>query len=191
MPRLSLPSRLPHPFGLLPLLGMVTIRRMDNLKPLIRVAVLADANAIFDLIKSHPEELISRALSDLVENIDRFVIAEQDGRLVGCASWNILPEIGEPERASVEIRSVAVRKALQGTGVGSAMVRTILQQIRPLGAAQVVALTFAPAFFARLGFREVPKTQLMHKIYMGCVNCTKHANPFTCPEIAMVMELQS
>ncbi|MFZ4394408.1 MAG: GNAT family N-acetyltransferase [Kiritimatiellia bacterium] len=164
---------------------------MDNLKPLIRVAVLADANAIFELIKSHPEELISRALSDLVENIDRFVIAEQDGRLVGCASWNILPEIGEPERASVEIRSVAVRKAQQGTGVGSAMVRTILQQIRPLGAAQVVALTFAPAFFARLGFREVPKTQLMHKIYMGCVNCTKHANPFTCPEIAMVMELQS
>ena len=25
----------------------------------------------------------------------------------------------------------------------------------------------------------------MHKLYTGCINCTKHANPYTCPEIAM------
>lgn len=162
---------------------------MKKPKPIIRVALLSDANGIFELIKSHPAELISRALSDIVENVDRFVIAEQNGRLVGCASWHILPEIGEPARASVEIRSLAIRKGQQRAGLGTAMVRTILERIRPLGVAQVVVLTFAPAFFARLGFHEVPKTKLMHKIYMGCVNCTKHANPFTCPEIAMVLEL--
>ena len=162
---------------------------MQHAAPNIRNAVLADANAIFDLIKAHPEELISRALSDIVEDIDRFVVAEQDGRLVGCASWHILPEIGEPERASVEIRSVAVTKGTRGTGIGTALVRAILERIRPLGPAQALALTFAPAFFARLGFHEVAKTQIMHKIYTGCLNCTKHANPFTCPEIAMVLEL--
>jgi len=162
---------------------------MDSPKPTIRVAVLADANSIFELIKSHPEELISRSLSDIVENIDRFMIAEQRGAIVGCSSWHILPEIGEPERASVEIRSVAVKHSLRGAGVGSAMIHAIIERIRPLRPAQVVALTFAPKFFARIGFREVPKTQLMHKIYMGCANCTKHANPFTCPEIAMVLEL--
>ena len=162
---------------------------MDSLKPTIRVAVLADANRIFELIKSHPEELISRSLNDIVENIDRFMSAEQHGGIVGCASWHILPEIGEPERASVEIRSVAVKDSLRGTGVGTAMIQAIIERVRPLRPAQLVALTFAPKFFARLGFREVPKTQLMHKIYMGCINCTKHANPFTCPEIAMVLEL--
>ena len=162
---------------------------MDSPNPTIRVAVLADASSIFELIKAHPEELISRALSDIVENVDRFTVAEQRGEIVGCASWHILPEIGEPERASVEIRSVAVRHDLRGAGVGSAMIRAIIARVRPLRPAQVVALTFTPKFFAHLGFREVPKTQLMHKIYMGCVNCTKHANPFTCPEIAMVMEL--
>jgi amino-acid N-acetyltransferase len=162
---------------------------MDRSKPIIRVAVLADANRIFELIKSHPEELISRSLSDIVENIDRFLLAELRGEIVGCASWHILPEIGEPERASVEIRSVAVKTGLRGTGVGTAMIHAIIARVRPLRPAQVVALTFVPKFFARLGFREVPKTQLMHKIYMGCVNCTKHANPFTCPEIAMVLEL--
>jgi hypothetical protein len=30
----------------------------------------------------------------------------------------------------------------------------------------------------------------MHKLYMGCINCTKHANPFTCPEIAMALDLR-
>jgi hypothetical protein len=25
----------------------------------------------------------------------------------------------------------------------------------------------------------------MHKLYTGCINCTKHTDPFTCPEIAM------
>jgi len=162
---------------------------MDSPKPIIRVAALADANHIFALIKSHPEELISRSLSDIVENIDRFVVAAQCDGIVGCASWHILPEIGEPERASVEIRSVAVRDILRGTGIGTAMIQSIIERVAPLRPAQVVALTFAPRFFARLGFREVPKTQLMHKIYMGCMNCTKHANPFTCPEIAMVLEL--
>ena len=37
----------------------------------------------------------------------------------------------------------------------------------------------------RLGFSETPKTEVMHKLYTGCINCTKHADPFTCPEIAM------
>ena len=162
---------------------------MDSPKPNLRVAVLSDATPIFELIKSHPEELISRSLSDIVENIDRFMVAKQHGKVVGCASWHILPEIGEPERSSVEIRSVAVLDTLRGTGIGTAMIEAIITRIRPLRPAQVVVLTFAPKFFARVGFREVPKTQLMHKIYMGCVNCTKHANPFTCPETAMVLEL--
>jgi amino-acid N-acetyltransferase len=50
---------------------------------------------------------------------------------------------------------------------------------------EVLVLTFAPEFFGSLGFVEIPKTQVMHKLYTGCINCTKHANPFTCPEIAM------
>ena len=48
---------------------------------------------------------------------------------------------------------------------------------------------FAPEFFAKMGFREVPKTKIMHKLYTGCINCTKHADPYTCPEIAMCKPL--
>jgi hypothetical protein len=36
---------------------------------------------------------------------------------------------------------------------------------------------------------EIPKTEILHKIYSGCINCTKHVNPFTCPEVSMILRL--
>jgi amino-acid N-acetyltransferase len=109
---------------------------------------------------------------------------------VGCAAWKILPEIGEPERAAVEIQSVAVLQAYRRTHVGTQIVTRILNEVRRFEPAQAIVLTFAPKFFETLGFKIIPKTQVMHKLYMGCINCTKHANPFTCPEIAMALDLR-
>jgi N-acetylglutamate synthase-like GNAT family acetyltransferase len=54
---------------------------------------------------------------------------------------------------------------------------------------RIIALTFAPAFFRRMGFVEIPKDRLMHKIYMGCINCTRYDSPFTCPEIAVGLDV--
>ena len=157
---------------------------------LIRSAVLKDAEQIFDLIRAHKNDLISRPMGDIVQNIDRFVVCETEGRLVGCAAWQILPEIGEPEHASVEIQSVAVHEAHRRHHLGTRIVQTILENIRRFQPAQAIVLTFAPGFFSSLGFKVIPKTQVMHKLYMGCINCTKHANPFTCPEIAMALDLR-
>lgn len=156
----------------------------------IRPAVLKDAEQIFNLIRSHKEDLISRPIGDIIQNIDRFVVCEAEGRVVGCAAWQILPEIGEPERASVEIQSVAVQEGFRRHHVGTRIVKTILEAILRFQPAQAIVLTFAPEFFSSLGFKVIPKTQVMHKLYMGCINCTKHANPFTCPEIAMSLDLR-
>ena len=157
--------------------------------PKTRAAGVKDALGIFELIRGLPEVLIGRPLGDITENIDRFVVAESDGRLVGCAAWNILPEAGDPMRASLEIRSVAVAEEWRGKGVGKKLVETVFQRAAGLGIRQAIALTFAPGFFSQLGFHEVPKTSIMHKIYMGCMNCTRQADPFTCPEVAMVKPL--
>ena len=154
---------------------------------LIRAAVLRDAVQVFELIRSHQDDLISRPIGDIVQNIDRFVVCEIDGNVVGCAAWKILPEIGEPERAAVEIQSVAVLQVYRRMHVGTQIVTRILNEVRRFEPAQAIVLTFAPKFFETLGFKIVPKTQVMHKLYMGCINCTKHANPFTCPEVAMVL----
>jgi len=155
----------------------------------IRVASARDALGIFNLIQEHHEDLIGRPLGDITENIDRFVVAVVDGELVGCAAYNILPEAGDPLKASLEIRSVAVKKEWRGRGVGKGLLDEVFRRTAGYGIRNAIVLTFAPDFFGGLGFREVPKTTIMHKIYMGCMNCTRQANPFTCPEVAMVKQL--
>ena len=169
--------------------GIVISFMQDQPHTTIRAAVLKDAEQIFDLIRSHRDDLISRPVGDIIQNIDRFVVCEVNDAVVGCAAWQILPEIGAPERASVEVQSVAVAEPYRRHHIGTQIVARILDEVRRFKPAQAIVLTFAPKFFATLGFREIPKTQVMHKLYMGCINCTKHANPFTCPEIAMALDL--
>ena len=67
-----------------------------------------------------------------------------------------------------------------------ALIEAVSARVAAFRPRETVVLTFAPEFFGSLGFVEVPKTKVMHKLYTGCINCTKHTDPFTCPEIAMV-----
>lgn len=151
----------------------------------LRAAQLADAERIFALIRSHSDMLVPKPMGDVVASIDRFVVAEVDGEIVGCATYSILPEIGAAERATVELQSVAVSEPFRKLGIGRALVETLLKRIASFRPADALVLTFAPGFFAKLGFAEIPKSKVMHKLYSGCLHCTKHADPFTCPEIAM------
>lgn len=162
---------------------------MKNFEFKIRPAGFEDARHIFELIKHYPQELLPRPIGDIVENIDRFLVAEAHGHVVGTAAWKILPEMGSPQRPSVEIQSVAVKAPYRGHGLGRALVQAAIERIRPLHAAQIIVLTFAPDFFRKLGFKPIAKQKLMHKIYAGCINCTKYDDPFTCPEVAMVLSL--
>ena len=151
----------------------------------LRSARLADAERIFALIRSHSEQLVPMPMGDIVANIDRFLVAEADGEIVGCATYSILPEIGATERATVEVQSVAVSAPYRRAGVGRSLVERVLKRIESFSPADALVLTFAPEFFSKLGFVEIPKSKVMHKLYSGCIHCTKHADPFTCPEIAM------
>lgn len=152
----------------------------------IRQATLKDAERIFALININRDQLVPRSLGNIVECIDRFVVAEAKGEMVGCAAYQIHPEIGKAESAAVEIVSVAVKSVFRRQGIGRLLIDAIIRKIRVFLPHEAVVLTFAPEFFASLGFVEIPKTKVMHKLYTGCINCTKHADPFTCPEIAMV-----
>lgn len=162
---------------------------MNDADYTLRSAKLTDAEKIFELIHLHKDDLVPRPMGDLVENIDRFFVAEVNGEMVGCAAYQVLPEIGAPLHATVEVQSVAVLRAYRRLGIGRELVRRILERVSSFRPAEVLVLTFAPEFFTSLGFIEIPKTRVMHKLYSGCINCTKHANPFTCPEKAMVLKL--
>ena len=151
----------------------------------IRAATLRDAEKIFALVSLNSDMLVPRSLGNIVESVDRFVIAEAEGVMVGCASYQIHPEIGNAEAATVEIVSVAVKSMFRKRGIGRLLVEAIVANVKRFNPREVLVLTFAPEFFRKLGFSATPKTEVMHKLYTGCINCTKHADPFTCPEIAM------
>ena len=162
---------------------------MDSDATEIRQARLADAEGIFALIGANTDQLVPRSLGNIVECIDRFFVAEVSGELAGCASYQIHPEIGEPEAATVEIVSAVVAEQHRRRGVGRALVEAVVARTAAFSPREVLVLTFAPGFFRALGFGEIPKTKVMHKLYTGCINCAKHADPFTCPEIAMIRPL--
>lgn len=157
----------------------------------IRSARLGDAEKIFALIHLNRDLLVPRSMGNIVENVDRFLVAVIGSDIVGCASFQVHPEIGQPEAATVEIVSVAVRSPYRRQGIGKALVEAVAGRVGAFGPKEVLVLTFAPEFFTSLGFHEIPKNKVMHKLYTGCINCTKHADPFTCPEIAMIRELPS
>jgi len=156
---------------------------------IVRNAGFSDAEGIFSLIKAYPKELLARPISDIAENIDRSLVCTRKGQVVGTVSWSILPEIGHIRHPAVEIKSLAVKKSLKTHGVGRLLVQAAIERIRVLHPSQIIVLTFTPGFFAKMGFHEVPKASLMHKLYMGCINCVKYDSPFTCPEVAMSMDV--
>ena len=155
-----------------------------------RPAGLRDAERIRSLIHLLKDELVPRSMGNVVENIDRFLVAELDGEMVGCSAYQIWPEIGDPLKATVEIQSVAVRAPYRRKGIGRLLVQAVIDRVRSFDPAEVLVLTLTPPFFASLGFHEIPKTHIMHKLYSGCINCTKHTDPFICPEKAMVLEMR-
>ncbi|OGV86163.1 MAG: hypothetical protein A2340_02600 [Lentisphaerae bacterium RIFOXYB12_FULL_60_10] len=162
---------------------------MKNFPMVIRPAEFHDVESIFRLIKHYPNELLPRAISDIVQNIDRFLVGEMNGKVVGTVSWQILPEIGADKAPSVEIKSVAIENSLRRKGLGQALVQGAINRIRTIQPCQIIVLTFTPDFFASMGFKVVSKRKLIHKIYAGCINCTKYDSPFTCPEVAMALVL--
>jgi len=152
----------------------------------VRRATLADAERIFALINLNRDLLVPRSLGNIVESIDRFVVAEEAGTMAGCAAYQIHPEIGDAQAATVEIASVAVKSALRRRGIGRALVEAVATLAAEFRPREVLVLTYADEFFRRLGFVEISKTKVMHKLYTGCMNCTKHADPYSCPEKAMI-----
>lgn len=157
-------------------------------KYIVRTAGFDDAEAIFALIREYPNELVPRAVSDIEQNVDRFLVAESRGQIVGTVSWSILPEIGLAKDPSVELKSLAISRKYRRRGIGRALVLAAAAWIRRLDPSRIIVLTFTPEFFRKFGFREVPKKSLMHKLYLGCSNCTKYDSPLTCPEVAMSVD---
>ena len=151
---------------------------------MIRKAAVRDVKEIKDLVNAYAEkgEMLPRALGELYDSLRDFIVYEEAGKVIGVAALHIGWE------GIAEVRSLAVRPGFTGRGVGSALVKSCLDDARALGAGEVFVLTYAEGFFAMLGFKAAKKEDLPQKIWTECRNkCVKY--PDSCNETALMMPL--
>ncbi|KAA9007763.1 N-acetyltransferase [Paenibacillus spiritus] len=121
--------------------------------------------------------MLPRSREALRRQLRHFVVAEVNGKVVGCGS---LCRLGSD---LVEIRSLGLREECKGLGIGSLIVEKLTEEARKQGIPKIMALTYAVSFFLKNGFRVVDKEIFPEKVWTDCVNCPKqHA----CDEIAVL-----
>ncbi len=155
---------------------------------MIRNATMADIKAIHTLLSHFAAQgkLLGRALSSLYDQLRDFKVwvSDEDGGpeagiLAGSAALHVCWE------NLAEIRSLAVLERCQGQDIGTSLVRACLAEAEALGISQVFTLTYQPGFFKKMGFREIDKNELPHKVWSDCINCPKFPD---CNEIALIWE---
>lgn len=129
----------------------------------------SDVPAIHALIAHYAAQgvLLPRTEENVREQLRRFLVLEEKGRLGGCVS---LESYG-PDLA--EIRSLAVSPEIRGRGLGSRLVEFALAEARHRKIARVFAVTHAPEFFVRQGFALSHRRAIPEKIERDCASCPK------------------
>ena len=151
---------------------------------MLRKAKISDVKKIHALIDNYAKkaEMLPCALVDLYERLRDFYVFVDDEteELIGvCALHICWEDLGE-------IRSLAVKEDKILAGVGKRMTLACLEEAAIIGLKQVFALTYKPEFFSRLGFNEIDKSKLPHKIWGDCIKCSKFPE---CDETAMMLDL--
>jgi amino-acid N-acetyltransferase len=145
---------------------------------IIRNANIQDVKTIHRLINHYAEvdRMLFASMSDLYERMMTFLVAEDNGSVVGCCALQVLWD------NLAEIKSLAVDEAWFGKGVGRALVEGCVERARLLGLKKVFTLTMEPVFFEKVGFLRVDMDQLPMKVWSDCTNCPKQDH---CDEIAL------
>jgi len=150
--------------------------------PQVRPASIQDVPEIHHLLEVYAQQgnLLPRTMSELYRHLRDFFVVESAGRVVACAALEIFTE------SLGEIRSLVVADGHQGRGLGRLLVERVLEEAATIGLSRLMALTYVPAFFHKLGFRTVSKDTLPEKVWGVCVKCYKYNQ---CDEIAVLREL--
>ena len=150
---------------------------------MIRKAKVSDIKAIHSLLLNYSETgvLLGRSLSDLYDQIrDFYVSVGDDNKLEGICGLHVCwDDLGE-------IRSLAVKDEYKGQDRGLELVKACIREAEDFGLNKLFVLTYVPDFFKKLGFENVDKNVLPHKVWADCMNCVKFPD---CDEEAMMIKL--
>jgi len=112
------------------------------------------------------------------DNIDRFVVAETGGRIVGCAC--LISSMG-----IVELRSIAVLPTWKNNGIGRRLFQTLMQRAKGM-TDRIYVRTTARGFFEKMGFEAMNDSQ-KPVLWQDCAECDKLD---VCMQVPMVLELR-
>jgi len=149
----------------------------------IRKARMSDISPLLELINGYAARgiMLPRTEFEMSESMRDFLIAESEGRLVGCGALHFYsPTTGE-------IRSLAVDESAKTHGVGRQLIETLIEEALEYSLDAVFAFTYVPDFFRKMGFTEVERGALPLKAWKDCLRCPKFQD---CDEIAVMRVLR-
>ena len=124
--------------------------------------------------------MLHRSLEAIYEMLREFVVAIEDGQVIGCVAvdifWSDL----------AEVKSLAVADGRRGQGIGRRLVEAAEADARKLGVRKLFSLTYEEGFFLSRGFVVIDRDTLPEKVWRECIACPKFD---ACDEIAMIKVL--
>ncbi|MBC3190855.1 amino-acid N-acetyltransferase [Pseudonocardia sp. C8] len=160
----------------------------------VRRARTPDVRAIRELVDEYAGRvLLAKETVTLYEAVPEFLVAEIEGKVVGCGALHVLWEdLGE-------IRTVAVSPSVLGRGVGHTIVDALIEGARELGLQRLFVLTFEKQFFARHGFAEIDGTPVSAEVFAAMLRSydagvaefldLAHVKPNTLGNVRMLLTL--
>ncbi|GAA1400152.1 amino-acid N-acetyltransferase [Pseudonocardia kongjuensis] len=160
----------------------------------VRRARTPDVRVIRELVDEYAGRvLLAKETVTLYEAVPEFLVAELDGKVVGCGALHVLWEdLGE-------IRTVAVSPSVLGRGVGHRIVDALIDGARELGLRRLFVLTFEKQFFARHGFAEIDGTPVSAEVFAAMLRSydagvaefldLAHVKPNTLGNVRMLLTL--
>jgi len=127
------------------------------------------------------KEMLHRSLNSIYENIQEYIVAEEDGKVIACGALHVAWE------DLAEVKALAVAPEYRRKKLGTKIVEKLQENAKELGVKKVFSLSFKPDFFIKLGYKVIPKESLPHKIWSECINC--HLFP-DCGEVPLLLPLQ-
>ncbi|MFC1671026.1 GNAT family N-acetyltransferase [Spirochaetota bacterium] len=145
----------------------------------IEIPTTKDIDSIHELLNyySKKEVILERTKEDIEDSINNFLIARYDNKIIGAISYY------EYDNNLKEIRSLAVLNKFKKLGVGTKLIKALIDKIQVKEQLRIFALTYSPDFFITNGFTEIDKNLLPEKIWKDCDKCKNKKN---CGEIALL-----
>lgn len=103
--------------------------------------------------------LIAKDAVTYFEALQQFRVIEDGAQVVGCGALHVMWE------DLAEVRTLAVRPAYLGRGLGGALLADLIGDARELGVRRVFCLTFETRFFGRHGFVPIEGQAVPPEVY--------------------------